>query len=254
MISPINIELASYASWPAFLEIDYFGWILRFANGHTKRANSVNPLTPINSNLPAMIRYCESFYRERSQPAIFRLLSFVDDPTLDCYLAEAGYMYIDPSLVLYQKLDSTHNQSVSLIAADRESWVRTYCEIAGIDLIAQKNHIKILGLVPSPCLFAVVEDCGQAVACGLGVVHDNYFGIFDIVTRRQVRNKGHGTRLLTDMLSWARQTGAQHAYVQVMAQNALAIRLYEKLGYRRIYHYWYRIIREASLVKKLGNY
>ncbi|MDF5716363.1 MAG: GNAT family N-acetyltransferase [Rhizonema sp. NSF051] len=245
MIDPINIELASYASWPALEQINYFGWILRFANGHSKRANSVNPLTPMNAKLPAMIRYCESFYRERSQSTIFRLLSFVDNSTLDCYLALSKYVYIDPSLVLYQKLDSIYNHSVSLIATDWESWVRTYCEIAGSNLIAQKNHIKILSLVPSPCLFAVLEESGQAVACGLGVVYDSYFGIFDIVTRLQARNKGHGTRLLTDMLSWARQTGAQHAYVQVMAQNASAIHLYEKLGYRRIYDYWYRIIRET---------
>ncbi|MEH2124553.1 hypothetical protein [Nostoc sp.] len=65
-----------------------------------------------------MINCYESFYKERLQSLIFRLLSFVDDSNqsaLDRHLASADYAYIDPSLVLYQKLDSTHNQSVFLL-------------------------------------------------------------------------------------------------------------------------------------------
>ncbi|MCC5634428.1 GNAT family N-acetyltransferase [Nostoc sp. CHAB 5844] len=244
MISRLEIELASFASWPAFEQVEYYGWILRFANGHTKRANSVNVLNPGNSNLSMMIDHCEYFYKKRLQPSIFRLLSFVNDstePTLDNYLASAGYAYIDHSLVLYQKLNSTHHQSISLITLEPVSWLRTYCEILGVDLDNQNNHIKILHLIPTPSVFAVLQENGQAVACALGVVNNGYFGIFDLVTRQQFRNQGYGTKLLKQMLSWAWQAGAQSAYIQVMAQNAPAVSLYEKLGYRRIYHYWYRI-------------
>ena len=81
----------------------------------------------------------------------------------------------------------------------------------------------------------------QPVACGVGAIHEGQFGIFDIVTKSESRRLGHGTRLLEGMLAWARRNGARHAYVQVMANNAPAIRLYEKFGYRRHYHYWYRI-------------
>ena len=40
-MNPVKIELASYASWVAFEQLNYRGWILRFADGETKRANSV---------------------------------------------------------------------------------------------------------------------------------------------------------------------------------------------------------------------
>jgi ribosomal protein S18 acetylase RimI-like enzyme len=48
------------------------------------------------------------------------------------------------------------------------------------------------------------------------------------------------------MLAWAPAQAARFAYVQALANNARAIRLYEKLGYRRLYQYWYRVQRTGS--------
>jgi ribosomal protein S18 acetylase RimI-like enzyme len=43
------------------------------------------------------------------------------------------------------------------------------------------------------------------------------------------------------LLSWAKQQGAQKTYLQVMLNNAPALRLYEKLGFKEAYQYWYRL-------------
>ncbi len=238
---PIDVELATYASWPAFEQEEYRGWMLRFAEGCTKRANSVNAKSPIQGDLPEAVSYCESFYKARGLPAIFRLLSFVDDPALDLYLAGAGYDYIDPSLVLCQSLDGASTITTDSLSVDRASWLDVYDEISGVDSKKRAIHARMLAMVPSPSLFAVLEHQGEPVACGLGVIHQSWFGLFDIITRPQNRRQGHGTRLVKAMLAWAPDHGARNAYVQVLANNARAIRLYERLGYRRLYHYWYRI-------------
>ncbi|MFN2156932.1 MAG: hypothetical protein ACK2UX_16980, partial [Anaerolineae bacterium] len=39
-----QIEAASLDAWPALEQIAYDGWILRFSDGYTKRANSVNSM------------------------------------------------------------------------------------------------------------------------------------------------------------------------------------------------------------------
>jgi len=243
MISPIEIELATYVSWPAFEQVDYKGWIVRFADGVTKRANSVNVIVPTCGAVAEAVADCEAFYRMRKQPAIFRLLSFVDDPRLESYLADAGYTYIDLSLVMSRTLDQEPEIAQKPIAMNRETWLQVYNEVFPSDPAKHAGHAEILRMVPGASLFTVLEHEGEPVACGLGVIHESYFGIFDIVTRSQDRQRGHGTELIRRMLAWAQQNGARHAYVQVMAHNAPAVRLYEKLGYRRLYHYWYRVQR-----------
>jgi len=243
---PIDIERATYASWPAFEEEHYRGWLLRFAGGCMKRANSVNAKSPTQGDLPEAIAHCESFYKARRQPAIFRLPSFVDDPNFDLHLAGAGYDFIDPSLVLCQPLDSAANVTSQLITLDPAPWLEIYDHISGVDPIKRPIHARILAMVPAPCLFAIVEHEGEPVACGLGIIHQSFFGIFDVITRPQNRRQGHGAQLVKSMLAWAPNHGARHAYVQVLAANARAIRLYEKLGYRRLYHYWYRVQRNGQ--------
>jgi N-acetylglutamate synthase len=243
MINPLNIELASYASWTAFEQVNYQDWILRFADGVTKRANSVNAITPNHGRLQEAILYCESWFDARSQPTIFRLLSFIDNGNLDSKLADAGYSFADPSLVLYQGIRSMQDETVSLVSHDRSLWLEAYCDVSGIDLNNQKTHAEILARIPSSSLFAIIKDQDQTVACGLGVIHKGCFGIFDLVTRKQFRNRGYGTNLVRSMIGWAKNYGVQHSYLQVTAQNTLAIRFYEKLGYRYLYHYWYRVQR-----------
>jgi len=63
------------------------------------------------------------------------------------------------------------------------------------------------------------------------------------VTAPEHRKKGYGTHLISSMLGWARESGARHAYIQVVERNSPARRLYGKLGFQEMYRYWYRIPR-----------
>ena len=48
----IGLESRLLNAWPSFDYQTYDGWILRLANGYSKRANSVTPFLPGASLLP----------------------------------------------------------------------------------------------------------------------------------------------------------------------------------------------------------
>jgi N-acetylglutamate synthase len=75
----------------------------------------------------------------------------------------------------------------------------------------------------------------------LGVVQDGFIGLFDIVTDAQFRNRGYGQQLVSEILAWGKEKGAQTAYLQVMLNNPPALKLYSKVGFKEIYQYWYRV-------------
>ena len=75
----------------------------------------------------------------------------------------------------------------------------------------------------------------------MGVAQNAWIGLYDIVTDVTYRRQGHGQRLVGQILAWGKRQGAQTAYLQVMTDNAPALALYGKLGFREIYQYWYRM-------------
>ncbi len=89
--------------------------------------------------------------------------------------------------------------------------------------------------------FFSLKEGTQTVACGIGVVQEPFIGLFDIVTHAGYRNRGYGRQLVSDILRWGKTQGARTAYLQVMLNNAPALRLYSNIGFTESYQYWYRI-------------
>ena len=86
-----TIEELSMNAWPAMQTMLYDGWVLRAADGYTKRANSVYPLYPSEINLDEKIRFCELFYRDLGLPAVFKMTEASTPANLDARLDVLGY-------------------------------------------------------------------------------------------------------------------------------------------------------------------
>ena len=104
----------------------------------------------------------------------------------------------------------------------------------------QQTHGKILETIPTRRYPVSLTVEGRAVACGLGVLEDEFLGLFDLVTAIGERGKGYGARLITGLLNRAIAEGARYVYLQVLDSNTGARRLYGRLGFRELYHYWFR--------------
>ena len=62
-----------------------------------------------------------------------------------------------------------------------------------------------------------------------------------VIVDEAYRGRGYGRRVCEALLSEAIQRGAHTAYLQVVQNNQPAICLYKKLGYKKLYSYWYRV-------------
>jgi ribosomal protein S18 acetylase RimI-like enzyme len=240
-----RLEEISMNSWPALQQVFFDGWILRTADGYTKRANSVNPLYPSTINLADKVEYCQNYYSRQSLPTIFRLTPAAFPPDLDQFLERRGFRRLDETRVMVRGLDlieavPSFGPEVRLIKMDSQEWLAIYNGFAEHGYKHQGKHGQILDAIRHPHCLASLFQHDDAVACGLGVLDGEHIGLFDLITAPEVRRKGFGTTLLRELLEWGRQRGATGAYLQVMEANNPACNLYEKIGFKTRYSYWYR--------------
>jgi ribosomal protein S18 acetylase RimI-like enzyme len=243
------IEELSFNAWPALQTLHYDGWLLRFAGGYTRRANSINPIYA--STLPdsEKIRHCEQLYAAQGLDTVFKMTEAVQPANLDAHLQDKGYAREAETSVQTLSLLPLQNRelpldetkTISIKTELTEDWLDTFSKLANretryLPLMSQMLH----NLLPTAC-FASVQEGSQAVAVGLGVLERGHLGLYDIVTAAPYRKRGIGTRLIGSLLAWGQANGATNAYLQVMNDNTPALRLYAKFGFREIYQYWYRV-------------
>src|ERR1700756_2549768 len=73
-----RVEETCLNAWPALRQVLLNGWVLRFSEGLTRRANSVNPLRGPRETGSCLTATCEALYQKRQLPTIFRLPSIID--------------------------------------------------------------------------------------------------------------------------------------------------------------------------------
>ncbi|MEZ4669566.1 MAG: GNAT family N-acetyltransferase [Anaerolineae bacterium] len=244
-INGLHLEELSLNALPALQTCYYDGWIMRFADGYTKRANSVNPLYDTRLDVAEKVAYCESMYAVRKQPTVFKMTPFSQPGSLDEYLARHDYRKETGASVQVVDLDNLARAEggarVTLSTSASEVWLSSYFRLNNLQERYLPTMRTILNNVaPQKCLAAVFED-GTIAAQGLAVLDQNYLGLFDIVTEPNLRQRGFGYQLLLYLLNWGKANGAEYAYLQVMPNNEPALRLYEKLGFNEVYQYWYRV-------------
>jgi ribosomal protein S18 acetylase RimI-like enzyme len=234
-----EVEEASLTAWPGVRQVPLDGWLLRASDGYTRRANSVQSLGASTLALPDKVVECERWYGAERLRCAFRITPF-SDPRLDDYLVERGYEEEGRSHVMVRALDDA-SADRGTDELDLSGWVAEYARLS--QLPAPPRVLEpLLRSIPVQRVHACVRDDGLCVvSVGMGVLDGPAFGLFGLVTEAEARSRGHGRRLVAELLAWARARGATRAYLQVAEANEGARSLYSRLGFRRAYDYWYRV-------------
>jgi len=238
----ILYEELSMNAHPAIKTQVFDGWILRFANGYTNRANSVNMIYPSNLNPLRKIKFCEEIYTSQGLATVFKITPLTVD-VIDISLEKKGYKKITPTNLMISPITKCDTSKAQIIITDTidPKWQKDYFRLNGIsDKIKIETDMIIQSNIQNKTLCASIIENETVVASGLCVVEREYAGLFDIIVDSNYRGKGLGVDICISLLNSAIKEGARYAYLQVVADNTPAVALYNKLGFTNCYQYWYR--------------
>jgi ribosomal protein S18 acetylase RimI-like enzyme len=240
-MTPRDIELATIAAWPAAVTEHYDGWRYLASGGVTGRVNAVWPLDWTGASLDAAISHAERWYAQRNLPARFKLTDgAVAPPDLADALRRRSYEAVSPTLVMTAPLRPAPIQDGPHVAGAMPPAFDVVLRQTAKDEAEYEERLSIALRAPAPAAFATLDLDRRTAAIGMTAGTADLAGIFLMRTAPEARRQGLARRILRALLSSAAARGARTAFLQVEADNAPAIRLYESEGFATLstYRFW----------------
>lgn len=225
-------------------QLFYDGWLLRVSPGKAKRARSVNAY--FGSTLPLLqkIPYCERVYAEQGLPVLFRITPFVQPAGLEAELAARGYRSFEDTLVQLARLDRPPDApsvpGVDFVTPSPTDFAEAVGELQQSSAEQRAALLERVAHTPLTTRAMIATVDGQPVGAGTVMLEDGFAGVYSMVTAPAMRSRGIATGIINALLGWAWEHGAEHAYLQVSADNHGAISLYRRAGFLDAYTYHYR--------------
>ena len=237
-----RVEETCRNAWPALRQVLLGGWVLRFSEGLTRRANSANPLAAQRRDADAMIADCEVLYSHHRQSTIFRLPSLIES-VLDERLAARGYSVEGPSLVLYGEIGALvarRDPAISLLPRPSAQWLDAMARLQRHTANEADLYRQIVDRLAVPAAFAALCEDGGVAALGYAANHNGLVCYQSLATDPARQRRGHARRIIASLAGWAADRGATGACLEVEAGNTPARALYAALGFEELYRYHYR--------------
>ncbi|MFX1560706.1 MAG: GNAT family N-acetyltransferase [Promethearchaeota archaeon] len=242
-----ELELLASHCWPARDIVKYKGWIIHWDNGVTWRANSVLPQEWNSSvGVEHVIDYVIELYRERDTPPAFKITPASQPPGLDQLLEKKGF---EQYMVTYVQTSPIEQIScldphvpVDLFKVTDES-LDMLMYHSQREQKAVEVRREIIHRIEGDKRIARVLMHGNVAGVGLGVVEEDWLGLFSIRTLSEFQRRGVAWSVNCALAMWGEDLGAKQVFLQVERDNEPALKLYDSMGFKTMYTYWYRILK-----------
>jgi len=211
-----NLEYAAARAWPGVEQQWIDGWLLRYGHGSTRRANSAVPLE-VHGDLSALPAIIDWYAARGTAPLLVAPDRLFRVPT--------GVPVDGENVVMTTVLGPQPSGSeVELAPRPDERWLRLYERDVPVDVLT--------AIVEGEAVFAARADAAVGRAAVTSAPDGSrWAGLSAVHVVEAHRREGHARALCGALLGWAAGRGATRAYVQVLADNAPAIGLYEAMGF-----------------------
>jgi ribosomal protein S18 acetylase RimI-like enzyme len=248
----MEIENAARLAWPALEEEELPFGLLRYSRGTDRRSNSLSLYPHAEFETAKLIDVAEKFFAERDAAPIVRIVQ-PDEVALDSIsevdsaLELRGYEKQAPTLSMLLDLEGALEVKANLENGSIEgvgvgSWLQAWYMLTSRDFEKIDVHKALLENSKLSHLCLLKKGIKGTLMCsGMAVYANQSIGLFGISTASAHRKRGHALEIINSLLCWGFAKGARFAYLQVEEENQAAVNLYQKLGFKKSYSYWYRV-------------
>jgi ribosomal protein S18 acetylase RimI-like enzyme len=233
----LELDQICNLTWPATEELENSGWLMRAAGGVTNRANSVLPLVAdleagSLKNFAEKFSVAQEFYRVRNLPTIFQV-------------ALPTWQVLAEKLRSMGAVETIHGNTMVADLTSSKLSVPPGIEIVQSDQIS----MDWLEVQPTPGIENVMSRCeatyltvvknGKAIATCRFALAKGWSSITRVYVNQDFRGQGLAKAIVGAALEASFEQGATKALLQVEASNAIAIGVYESLGFNFHHEYSY---------------
>ncbi|MEU4290060.1 GNAT family N-acetyltransferase [Kribbella sp. NPDC026596] len=229
--------------WPAAHSAELDGWLVRRNSGVTMRANSVLPArAPFD--LGKALDYVESLYLAHSITPCFQISPAAQPTDLDAHLEARGYQVRTPTLVQCAEISEVlanlpaSTTEVNISSEPSDAWMDFWWsgDGHGGGPVEQAAARQILD--GGRALYALVPD---VKAIGRLALVDDTAGLYCLAVDEQFRRQGLALAVIRALLQEAMTGGVRWVWLSVVEDNEPARALYDRLGFRTVSQYHYRV-------------
>jgi N-acetylglutamate synthase len=236
------LEELAHRTWPCRMGDALGDWILREADGFTRRANSCLALGDPGLSLPDSIDRVEAWYRERDLEPCIKICP-TSPSGLDSLLESRDWSVATPSLALRRDIGqnlSTSSSELSVSAIPDAGWLRTVSLWDGENPERARRHRELAQRIQSAGFLRWTAGEG-ILAVGLVSMDGSNSYLYDVVVHPERRGRGIGRAFCSAALDWARSCSIRTMALQVLESNTAARALYASLGFAEHHRYHYRV-------------
>jgi GNAT superfamily N-acetyltransferase len=234
----LELDQICNLTWPATEELEHSGWLMRAAHGVTNRANSVLPLEA-NLEVGTLLNFDEKlaiaqeFYKARNLPTIFQV-------------ALPTWQALSEKLQSIGAVETLCGNTMVADLTSSKQIVSTEFEIVQ----SNQPSDEWLAVQPTPGIEKIMSRCastyltvvknGRAIATCRFALAKDWTSITRVYVQPEFRGQGVAKAIVAAALEASFEQGATKAVLQVEASNAIAIGVYESLGFN--FHHEYSFL------------
>ncbi|MFE0027183.1 GNAT family N-acetyltransferase [Amycolatopsis sp. NPDC059021] len=244
MVTVAELDDLMLQGWRALTCTEVDGWLVRRSAGVTSRANSVVPVAP-PADVGKALREVEDLYHGTGLASTFLIGPAAQPADLDELLTARGYTRLRPTLLqtadvatVLERLPSS-DVAVRIDKRPDADWLALWSLTdgrGGAETLAVAREI----MEATPALYASVEGPSGITAIGRLALVGTWGGLYGLAVHPDARRQGQAAAVLRGLLAEASGHGVDSVWLQVLADNEPALKLYDRAGFTTATRYHYR--------------